>query len=344
MIARDIIGVCSLAWTLACAPLTLASAPVARAESSEHRVIRWPEEVPDGAECASQAQIERRIEEQLGGSLREADRAYTFDVRIDKRADHWQLRLVSEHEGRRSERSFEGQSCREVSEAAVLVIALSLDDSRLDVAGASDGPAAGEAGERSSVTGADEASAGTPPEALHERSTRPRWAVHAGALLELGALPRAAGGVELGVGLTWSRARVLLSGLGLPGVHSERARDGARVQVSLWTTRLSYCQQLLGRDASVSLCGGGELGRVSGRGVDLSAAKRPRSVWAAGWLALRLALRLTTQLDLTLEPALAVPLARRRFVSSDAQGRPREELHTPAAVSARIGLGVEARF
>jgi hypothetical protein len=64
----------------------------------------------------------------------------------------------------------------------------------------------------------------------------------------------------------------------------------------------------------------------------------------AGWLALRLSAALTRWLGLSLEPGLALPFARSRFVSSAADGSPLARVHTPRPATARISLSLEARF
>jgi len=355
MRARDIIGVCSLACLLACVSVALACTPVARAESRARRPISWPEDLPSGAECASYTQVERRIEAELGGSLSDADFNHTFRAEIEKRDHRWYLFLVSEHDGERTERTFEGESCREVTDAAILLIALSLDDVRRARADAANG-----VGNAASAPGdVPEPAAGAPEvrseietQALPATGKRLRWGPHASALLELGILPRAAAGLELGVSASWASSLVSLTGVGLPGVRSQPVPDGSRVKVALWAARLRYCHRALGASAlatarvhaSLGVCGGAELGEVSGDGIGLRDVRRGDFVWGAGWLGLRAALALTSQLGLHLEPALVMPVSRRRFVSSDAQGGTGDILHTPALLSVRIGLGVEARF
>jgi hypothetical protein len=395
MRARDIIDVCLLAARrlvgssvhsrrlreherglvpaifLACCALTdlpsLACAQSARHEADARATPhwRWPEALPSGADCITRADLERRIEEQLGRPLSKADFAFSFSAHIQRGADTFRLVLVSDYDGQHGERTFEGATCREVSEAAVLLIALSLDDAR-----ASQGAApAREAPASATQSGAPRATPARAEQAATQAHDRPRahWGLGAGALLDVGTLPRAAAGVELGASAAFARSRFGLRALGLPAVRSERTSDGSRVEVGLWAARLSYCHTLavvpgahaaarastLGSRAdepsastrlSLGACLGFELGKAFGRGVDLRLPEPIRLMWAAGWLAVRAAVALNQHWALALEPALAMPVERGRFVSSDAQSAPSATLYTQAWLVKRVSLALEVSF
>ena len=313
----------------------------------------WPDDPPGGADCIVRSDLAQRIEAQLGGPLREADFTFSFSAHIERTADGFRLVLVSEHGGQHGERTFEGATCREVSEAAVLLIALSLDDARASQGGAP----AREAPADATQSGASKAAPAQGGQATAQAHDRPRayGGLGAGALLDVGTLPRAAVGVELGVSLALARSRLALSALGLPAVQSERARDGSRVEVGLWAARLGYCHTLLAMPgasaaarastrASLGACLGFELGKAFGRGIDLRLPEPIRLLWAAGWLAARVSVALDAHWGLSLEPALAMPLQRGRFVSSDAQGAARVTLHTQALVAGRVSLALELSF
>jgi len=367
MRARDIIEVCllaarrqvgssacSLRWrgqtlaiVLTCCALTdltsfvRGQTPRALAESRALPRWSWPDDPPDGADCLARSDLARRIEEQLGGPLSEADFAFSFDAHIERTADGFRLVLTSEHDGQHGERTFEGSTCREVSEAAVLLITLSLDDART-----SRGSRAREAPADATQNGAPTAAPAEGARAAAQAHDRPRehWGVGAGALLDVGTLPRAAAGFELGVSLAWARSRFALTGVGLPAVRSEPGQDGARVEVSLWAARLGYCHTLLGTRVSLGACLGVELGKASGLGVDLLSPQPTSLVWAAGWLAARVAAALHEHWALALEPALAIPVKRGEFVSSDADGAATAVLYTQAKVSGRVSLALELSF
>jgi hypothetical protein len=388
MRARDIIDVCTVAarrWparalsslralhTLArcTSPLltilvTCCALPdLAYAESRMAPQWSWPDEPPTGADCLTRSRLEQRIEEQLGGPLSEADFALSFGARIERTRDGFRLVLVTEQRGQRGQRTFEGSTCREVSDAAVLLIALSLDETRARQ-GAATGP-------EPSATRDEAAPAASPEQASQagvqaRQSPRERWDLRAAGLLDVGTLPRATAGFELGLSVSWKSSRFSLTSLGLPPVRSERAPDGSRVEVALWAARLGYCHTLLAvlrappadaartevsveRSAvpasarlSLGACLGLELGAVLGRGVDLREAKSKSFVWAAGWFAVRAAFALSARWGLSVEPALALATKRGQFVSSDAQGSVNDELFTPALFAKRLSLALELSF
>jgi hypothetical protein len=170
-------------------------------------------------------------------------------------------------------------------------------------------------------------------------------ALSAAPLGESGYLPRVGAGAQLGAALAFGRSRLELAALWLARVRSEPATNGAQVEVGLWTARASYCHDLLGsRAVALFGCLGAELGRASGRGLSLRESSDGHFLWSAAWLSLRVAVALARQLTLYLEPSLALPFDRRRFVSSDANRERSAVLHEPAALSARLALGLQFTF
>lgn len=349
-IAHDIIGVCLLTRALAygaarlLVSLALVSYPaIAHAESRPGPRPRfsWPQDLPPDMDCATYAGVEQRLEDALGGPLSEHSLDTEYTVHIERAAGHYRLVLVTESAGVRGERVIEGESCDEVADAVVLMIALGVEGAR--------GRQATPPAPRPPVQAAEPVASQQSP--VPSRAATPkspgegtRWEMRAGALVDLGYLPRAGVGLELGVSVRFARARFELSALGLPGVRSERAADGAHVRVSLWAARASYCHRLLGDRISLWPCLGAELGSARGEGIDLRDARDTSFVWFAGWLSVRGVLALSRQVALSLAPALALPLSRRRFVSSDAQGAPAARLHTPALYDVRVALSVEVAF
>lgn len=349
---RDIIRVCGLLMTL-----SASATGGALADSRGPPERGWPDDRPLPG-CPTREQIVARIESHLGRALRDADPSLRIQTSYERTQAGYRITLLTAHEGDEDplaiagRRAFEGASCSDVADAAALLVALGIDPlAAASVPSSTPEPSA--AGPRARPPSVPSRTAGSevgrePPSAPQTRaagSLRP--GLRAGALLDVGYLPRAGVGLELGTGLSSGSSRVELTGLWLPGVSSSRAEAGARVKVSLWALRASYCQRFLasarGRLRAAG-CAGLELGRASGDGVDLLDARQQRYLWRAGWAALRLSSALTRWLALSIEPGLAVPFARARFVSSDADGAVRSVLHTSRPVSARVALSLEALF
>jgi hypothetical protein len=326
MPARDITRDCALVCTLACTLLAGLVPAIVRAESrGGPQRPSWPD---SAGPCRAQDEVKERVERQVGPS---AWLELEIAVAVDEGEGGYRLTLDTERDGVRGSRVFEGTSCAEVSDAAALLVLLMLDETRPSPPPS---PEPAPAPMRAPV----------PARPAPASTRRAHATLRAAVLGELGSLPRAGLGAELGIGVAFRGSRVELAGLWLPGVKSRRADDGARVEIALWAARLGYCHRLVGRSLALFGCAGLELGRASGTGIDLSQQRDRSYLWSAGHAALRAALALGRGVSLSLEPALAVPLARRRFVSTDADGSFREALHTPAPVSGRVAIALEAAF
>ncbi|HEY6878772.1 MAG TPA: hypothetical protein VI299_12170, partial [Polyangiales bacterium] len=254
-----------------------------------------------------------------------------FTIALQPHEAGLRLTLDTERDGQRGARVFEGASCTEVVDAAVLLLTLMLEADAREPAPVEQPPA-------------EQPPAETPPVEQPPSRRRARATVRAAVLGELGYLPRAGLGAELGAGVAFGASQLELNGLWLPAVHSPRHEDGARVAIGLWAVRPGYCHRLFGRGVSLFACAGLELGRATGRGSDLSLQRERAYLWSAGHASVRASVALGRRVSLLLEPALAVPFARRRFVSVDAEGVTRSGLHTPAPVSGRVAIAFQASF
>jgi hypothetical protein len=308
MIARDITRDCETLLALAIALWCIAHATIARAEH-----------------CPAEAQLRQRVEAQLGEP--NAWSTFAIAIAVEQSERGYRLKLDTERDGAHGTRVFEAASCDEVVDAAALLLTLMVDEARSEPA---------------------PPTAPVPPPPPPPPRTKPhrraRATLQAAALSELGYLPRIGVGAELAVGAAIRDSRIELTGLWLPDVHSKRGDDGARVSIGLWAARLGYCHRLVGQRVALFGCLGMELGRASGQGSGLALQRERSYLWSAGHAALRGSVSLGRGVALLLEPALAVPFARRRFVSVDAQGAPDEVLHTPAPVSGRVAIALEASF
>lgn len=318
----------------------------ARAPSEPELSLTWPAR----SDCPERAWVLARIEAQLARPLGRARTTLVAHARIDERGGTYVLSLDTAHGDNRGSRRFEARRCDEVSQAAALVLALSIHATWAEQ---QDEAAIAEVPSPPAREPADDPSASlTAPERGVTRRSRARptrYATRAGALVERGLLPRIGVGVELSGTASWRRSHLELTGLWLPPVRSAASPDGARVDVSLFAARAGYCHTLVGSRPPrprVQLfgCAGLELGRASGQGVGLARPEHRVSLWSAAALSLRLSTRLYRRFGLYLEPALALPFLRRQFVSSDAQGRRVAILHTPQRTSKRVGVGLELFF
>ncbi|HEX5661042.1 MAG TPA: hypothetical protein VFX59_27810 [Polyangiales bacterium] len=324
MIARDITRDCLLFPALVTALLAMTMATIARADSRAVARPSWPLAAP----CDAEQRVRQRIEQQ-DPAVWTLIRA---DIRLDEHDRGYRLTLDTERDGVQGTRVFEAPRCADVVDAAVLLLSLMLDEARSEEIPPPPPPPL------------PPPAPPPPPPAPAPVERRVRASLKAAALGELGYLPRAGGGLEAALGLAVNASRIELTGLWLPDVRSGRGSDGARVAIGLWAMRLGYCHRLVGSRLALFGCAGLELGRAHGEGLDLTDERDRAFLWSAGHAGLRAALALGGGLALLLEPAVAVPFARRRFVSIDASGSPSEGLHTPATVSGRVAIALEAVF
>ena len=282
--------------------------------------------------CPDRAEIERRLVAQLGRALRDVDTTMHAEATVLHTDTGYALSLQTMLLDSRGTRSFRAPTCSEVADAAVLVLALSLDEAeaeREDTRKLADTP---------SPPPREPALAAAPKRARSHASLR------ASALLESGAMPQIGLGAEASIALNIDRSRLELAGLWIAPQFSARAPEGGRVEVGLWAARASYCHHFLGQRNRLGGCLGLEAGQMTAQGHELVEVAQRRALWSAALVALRLSSQLHQRIGLVLEPGLAVLLTRRRFVSTGPQAEHIATLHTPKATSKRVTFGIELFF
>jgi hypothetical protein len=169
-----------------------------------------------------------------------------------------------------------------------------------------------------------------PAERTRHGASRTRLALRIGGAGETGTLPRVAAGLEAAVSAWRSRWGAELSGAYWPA-RTGRTDGGPDAQVGLWTAGARGC-----RDVSIAaVCAGGELGRMTGRGMDLPGRRAGGAWWGAvcGSVWVRRALGPTA---VYAGAEGLVPVSRPRFELDDDT-----PLYRPDAVAARVMLGIE---
>jgi len=126
--------------------------------------------------------------------------------------------------------------------------------------------------------------------------------------------------------------------------HTRVAGDSALGgDVQLATGALLACMSPVAaarRELSAFLCGGGELGRLSGTGTGVVEPRTGQRLWAAARLSGDLFWSIpSTSLRLGAQLALVVPLIRDDFVL-DGIG----SVHRPSSLVGRAGLGLDVAF
>ncbi|MBZ5711009.1 hypothetical protein [Nannocystis pusilla] len=169
---------------------------------------------------------------------------------------------------------------------------------------------------------------------------RPRGFVRVAGGLEALGMPRVGPQVGLAGGLLGERWRVELTGFyRAPTTQYTEADPRAGARVRMWAVGARGCGVLRGGPVEFPLCGGLEVGQVTGEGVGFVGARTDRFAWVAAVFGPAIAWAPRPWLALWFGADVGVPLLRGTF--SAAGLGPMYEI---APVSLRAALGLEFRF
>lgn len=295
--------------------------------------------------CTSEEELSFDVQRAVGEPL-ESVAPLQFSIRIDESPDGYVARLEATSDGERAvsgARSLRAPSCRELTEALVLAMAIAIGAER-DRAEAAQAISAPEA------TPDLEGPPAPDPERPSERPpSGPGGAAGPAATLagsawlvaDTGTLPRPGIGLSGGVSLGWPSFELRALGTVLPErrgtlVASDASSPGA--SIGLLAGSLLACVPIAVKQSALelALCAGGELGQLSGSGTGVSTPHDRRALWAAARL--DLAARWVvgdTPLALDLLVTAAAPLSRDEFILKDLGS-----VHRPASVIGRAGVGL----
>jgi hypothetical protein len=264
----------------------------------------------------------------------------SFAVRLRRERDTWTLELETRREsGAPSTRTLEGKSCNEVTNAAAVVIGLSIRDSVPAAAGAvteTPPPAAAE------NPGDHSEQVAEPSPAVHPASQEPaRRLAHELAavvtlagILDTASLPGPALGVALSGGARYAGFAFEVQGTALVPQMLELGA-GQSAEFNLLAGALFVCLTPGAASLTLLACAGLELGRMSGEGHGVTNPKLGSALWDAVRLDLGGELPLSANWRLSARVGLMLPVSRPEF-QLDGQ-----DIYRPAALGFRAGLGVE---
>jgi hypothetical protein len=320
-------------WGVAVLLATLVSV-ADRASAEPELALSWTAD----ASCPDIAWARERLRERLGREPAElAHSALRVSAEFRHADAQFVLLLHSEQGDSQGDRRVAGKECRELAEAAVLMLALALDS---EAAARSDGTP------RMAATD-DELPPGLRPKEqakpVREALLDHFWVVRASGIASLGDQPKWSGGGQIAAGYEWPGLRAELDGFWLAPRTGGHGADG-RVRVSLWVVRPTVCASFVGQRTQVQGCAGFELGEMSGQGLGLNRSQRNHLLWSAAALGPRVSWAITRHLGLIAELWVTAVLDRPRFISTNAQGGQKTSLAEAGVVSGRAALGLEARF
>ena len=290
---------------------------------------------PDG--CPAEASVRARLERDFG-----ADFAVTpgldFEATVTERSGSFELVLKARaRDGAVQERRIRAATCDELVDA--LVAAMALARQSLESPPPDSEPPAADAETKPEPEPEPRAPAASPTVKAAPADGAELAAVLAlGGLLDVGALPSPAFGVEALAGLEWPSLELWVRGaLTTP---NQSTLEGGAGEFDLAFGGASACYAPQEATWELSGCVTGEVGRIRGVGVGVGNAREGTSLWLALVPSARVAFRPSPRLwGLFAELGAVVPLARRPFELSGVG-----VVHQPSPVGLRMVVGIELGF
>ena len=289
--------------------------------------------------CADPASLADEVGNLIGRPLAEvAD--FDFKIRIARTPrGRWLLRLetVGQRGGAdgspatRGSREIDGATCAELAEAAAVAIAVSVRS--MDAAAVAPVPAPAPPGPPLP------ASPSTPPAiAAISRAAVPwRPAVTVALATDSGTLPGTGPGLELEGNLQHGSLRLTLLGAWFESRDMVGAAGAGTFELALGGA-LGCVAPRVGRWTPLA-CGGLELGRLAGTGLDVARPETGAAFWRAVRADVGGTVALRGKTALVLRAGVVVPLARPDFVLDGS-----EVVYRPSRIAARGTAGVELGF
>jgi hypothetical protein len=315
----------------------LAAGGLAIAAHREARAAQLTVEAPPA--CVDPATLAQEVGDLIGRPLGEvAD--VDFYVRIVEISPHkWRLHLET-IDGKstagppavRGSRDIEATTCSELGEAASVAIAVSVRS----LEAAQSGPAT-----PAMKPAPPSPAPGAPPAAIAASSrARPTWrpSVTFALATDTGSLPSTSPGLELEGNLQRGALRLILLGTWFASEDAvSTAGASGTFQLVLGGGLACYAPRW-GRWTALA-CGGGELGRLAGTGLDVARPETGTLFWRAVRAEAGATAALGANTALVLRAGVVRPLARPDFVLDQSQ-----LVYRPSQVALRLTAGFELGF
>lgn len=278
-------------------------------------------------DCADRAELGEQVDALLGRPVASVE-GLDFDVEITERPERrWRLRLatVDRADGTKRWREIDGSGCSQLTDAAAVAIAMSIQSSAAAEPTTGGAPAAGPA--EPVKVAAEPAVVEAPPVM--------QFPITVAALADAGSLPHVGWGLGLGAGM--GRGRWLMAGQGAflfsPEARATGSDGGGRFRLIVGGV-LACLNRGLG-PVAVLACAGAEAGVVQAEGIGINRPRSQNVVWGAGLLELGLVRRLNAALSLFVRAGAAVPWTRPTFTINHET----LALYRPEVVSGRLTVG-----
>ena len=300
--------------------------------------LAW--DAPKG--CPTQPEVLAEVARIVGtGEVRRNLRA---EAQVTQREGRWVVTLRTVQGGGEGERTLEGRTCKAVSSAVALVLALTLQTEAIEAPppSASASSSAPPASSSAPLPSASASIAPPPSASVAPPRTPLALVMRASGGVALGTVPGAGGLASVGGGLRWKRFQVGASFTYVAETSQAIAsRPAAGGQFSLLAASLTACLAPVAGEGAFEVwgCVGGEGEWMLARAYGVTTPNEAAYGWFAPILVPRLAYVPTRKLAVYLEGVFAIPLERPRFTVEGL-----EPVYRVPPMGLRLALGVELRF
>jgi hypothetical protein len=271
-------------------------------------------------------------------------------VTVDRVGRRWHLVLAMDHAGRTTVRELDAETCSTATDAAAVILALTIDTLGHDEADAgTSGQPAPDAGPTDVDAGsllppyADAApttSEEPPPDDAGDRSSSLPLILLAEVASDTGTLPRTGFGFAGGLGFVAKPLRVEATLGYWPGVSTDLASAPSRGgSFAMFVTELRGCALAEASFLSLGGCAGAGLTTMRAEAFGVTTPISATASWSSFVADGVMIGRLSRVFSLRLNAGMAVPFARATF---EVEGV--GVVHRPAAAALELGTGVEAHF
>jgi hypothetical protein len=308
------------------------SANAAQTEAPADRAIASPFDLTWSApaDCPDANAIKSDVLRLAGAS---AHNSRHLKARVSIRPDAetgWILALATELDGVTGERSLSGVSCRSLSDAAIVMLALILNP---DVAMAAGPPAGAQPPAAATVLLASEPKA-------EKRWPSPRWLIGAHAGLQAGVLRDLSPSFALSFGVELGRASLRLVPSFTPAQEYKiEGQPGAGGRLWLGTVAVLGCWAATNGWGVIAPCLGVDAARLQGRGLGVTQPRERTVYWSSAELALMASLPIGHTVNLELSGAGLLPFGRPSLYLDEIG-----TVNRPTAFNVRAFAGIEFAF
>jgi hypothetical protein len=312
--------------------------------------LTW--EAPPG--CPQQPELLLDLDAMVAGSRQRGDVA--FEGRVERVDEAFNLELSTRWvDGREEQRRLSAASCNELTDAAVLLMAITLDpvatSKRVRASGWSrqSEPAVQAPTRREPPPEPAPVPKAKPSPAPPEQKPAPpatrgddevRYGIRGSFVVDWGSLPKLAPGFGLDLSVEWKLLRAEVVGgywFRQRATRQDLEKEGAWVEVGALGPRL--CVSPVAGTVEFPVCAGVEFGAMRARGIGPALGTPEYTFWSAANGGPTLVWSVIPTLAITIGLDIVIPFTRTRVLASR-----RAELHRPEPVILRPGVGLEVRL